>query len=251
MRVLTYALGLSYVLSTAVGGLTLYLALKEALSVNYAPRTTESGREVTAEELRRLAGRFFGPAPVRRAEQAPPLRQFRLVGTMLSDELKGVFVELGKKVYFVEEGKSFQGYRLARVEPYGAYFERSGRLYELKLERGKKDGGSAKTGREVRISRRELLALTADPAKMFTQIRLVPFVRNGRTEGFIFEWVKPGSLFDRMGIRPGDVLLSINNATIRSGEDAFRLLQVLRNEPNLKVVLLRNGRKEVINVRIE
>jgi len=86
---------------------------------------------------------------------------------------------------------------------------------------------------------------------MFREIRLVPFVKNGRTEGFIFEWIKPGSLFYKAGLRKGDILISINNMSIRSGEDAFRLLQVLRNEPSLRVVVLRNGQRKEIKVRIE
>ena len=86
---------------------------------------------------------------------------------------------------------------------------------------------------------------------MFREIRLVPYVRNGKTEGFILEWIKPGSLFYKAGLRKGDVLVSINNMSIRSGKDAFRILQVLRNEPSLRVVVLRNGRREEINVRIE
>ncbi len=86
---------------------------------------------------------------------------------------------------------------------------------------------------------------------MFREIRLVPYVKNGRTEGFIFEWIKPGSLFYKAGIRKGDILVSINNMTIKSGEDAFKVLQVLRNEPSLRVVVLRGGQRKEINVRIE
>jgi len=88
---------------------------------------------------------------------------------------------------------------------------------------------------EARISRREIERLTKDPGVMFREIRLVPYVKEGRTEGFIFEWIKPGSLFHRAGLRKGDILISINNMSIKSGEDAFRLLQVLRNEPSLSL----------------
>ncbi|HIQ31345.1 MAG TPA: PDZ domain-containing protein, partial [Aquifex aeolicus] len=93
--------------------------------------------------------------------------------------------------------------------------------------------------------------ITRDPGIMFREIRLVPYVRGGRTKGFIFEWIKPGSLFYRAGLRKGDILLSINNRTIRSAEDAFRLLQLLRNESSLRIVLLRKGQRREINVRIE
>ncbi|MCX8059881.1 MAG: PDZ domain-containing protein, partial [Aquificaceae bacterium] len=62
---------------------------------------------------------------------------------------------------------------------------------------------------------------------------------------------EPGSIFDRSGIRPGDVLLSINNQEIRSGEDAFRILQVLRNENSIKLNLQRGNELIELSLRVE
>ncbi len=101
------------------------------------------------------------------------------------------------------------------------------------------------------VSKSELERITADPGIMFRQIRLVPYVENGRTVGFIFEWVDPSSIFARMGINAGDILLSINNMQIQSGEDAFRILQTLRNESSLRAEIIRNGQKQTLQVRIE
>ncbi|MEJ7620616.1 MAG: PDZ domain-containing protein [Aquificaceae bacterium] len=101
------------------------------------------------------------------------------------------------------------------------------------------------------LPRGELERITADPGIMFRMIRLVPFVQGGRTRGFLFEWVEQGSIFDRAGIRPGDVLLSINNQEIRSGEDAFRILQVLRNESSIKLNLQRGNELIELSLRVE
>jgi general secretion pathway protein C len=101
------------------------------------------------------------------------------------------------------------------------------------------------------VQRREIESVTADPGVMFRQIRLVPYVQDGRTTGFLFEWVDPQSMFSRVGIVPGDVLVSINNQQIRSGEDAFRILQVLRNESSFKIGLLREGKPVELLVRVE
>lgn len=104
---------------------------------------------------------------------------------------------------------------------------------------------------QASIPKGELERITADPGIMFRQIRLVPFVQEGRTRGFLFEWVEPGSIFERSGIQPGDVLLSINNQEIRSGEDAFRILQVLRNESSIKLNLQRGGELIELSLRVE
>ncbi|MFN3813497.1 MAG: PDZ domain-containing protein [Aquificaceae bacterium] len=101
------------------------------------------------------------------------------------------------------------------------------------------------------LQKKELENITADPGIMFRQIRLVPYVQGGRTVGFMFEWVDPQSLFARAGIRAGDVLVSINNQDIKNGEDAFRILQALRNETSLKVSLLRDGEPVELSLRVE
>ncbi len=167
-------------------------------------------------------------------------------------------LKVGKRTLVLGEGQSKEGIKLIKVSKKSAVVEVGDKEIELKLKPGRRNSSTpdrSYAGRtpsaEFRISRRELERITKDPGIMFRQIRLVPYVKNGRTEGFMFEWVKPGSLFYKAGLRKGDILLSINNMTIQSGEDAFRLLQILRNEPNLRVVVLRNGQKKEINIRIE
>lgn len=109
----------------------------------------------------------------------------------------------------------------------------------------------ASTTLQATLSRGEIDRITADPGIMFRMIRLVPFVQEGRTRGFLFEWVEPGSIFQRAGIRAGDVLLSINNQEIRSGEDAFRILQMLRNESSIRLNLKRGDELIELSLRVE
>ncbi len=104
---------------------------------------------------------------------------------------------------------------------------------------------------QASLPKGELERITSDPGIMFRMIRLVPFVQEGRTKGFLFEWVEPGSIFERAGIKVGDVLLSINNQEIKSGEDAFRILQVLRNENSIKLNLQRGNEILELSLRVE
>ncbi len=100
------------------------------------------------------------------------------------------------------------------------------------------------------IPKNELLAVTKDPGIMFREIRLVPYVENGKTKGFIFDWVEPNSLFDKMGIRKGDILVDINGQKIESGTDAFRILQIIRNDSSFRVGIIRDGKYEELNYEV-
>ena len=269
--ILIYSFGVAFILSVLASLFLLFFAVKESLNVKFVPKLERKEKKVDVAQVEKLISSFFEvrktihKKSVQPPEERvlPPPTNLKLKGIIISEKLKGAIFGDGKE-RFVLEGQNIGGYTLKKVLPTGVFLSSGSREYFLAFKPQKATGGittkrfsifrkviQSFSPKEVVVSRREVEAITKDPAKMFTQIRLVPYIKNGKTQGFIFEWVKPGSIFYRLGIRKGDVLVSINNMTITSGEDAFRILQMLRNEPNLKVVLIRGGRKEEINVRIE
>ncbi|HID66472.1 MAG TPA: type II secretion system protein GspC [Aquificaceae bacterium] len=258
-----YAIGFAFSSGVAVSLLISFFLFKESLKVQFVPKVREE-KEISAVSVAKSFEKFFNYTEEIKVKNSKPTSEnisalsFKIKGLILSDSLEGVILLDGNKYVFLEKGKDYKGYTLSRVKKDRAVFRKGGREFEIPFEPEKMKEGKISTRRtydfpqrEIVVSKREIERITKDPAKMFTQIRLVPYVRGGKTEGFIFEWVKPGSIFHRMGIRRGDILVSINNMTITSGEDAFRILQMIRNEPNLKVVLIRRGKREEINVRIE
>ena len=188
--------------------------------------------------------------------KAIPTKGVKLLGVSVGAKNLAL-LKVGDKTVVLSQGEEKEGLKLLKVDFKSAEVIYKGKRMNLKVEsqppatysQVKATPSSSQNG--FRISRREIERITKDPGIMFREIRLVPYVKNGKTEGFIFEWIKPGSLFHRAGLRKGDVLVSINGMTIKSGEDAFRLLQVLRNEPSLRVVVLRGGQKREINIRID
>ena len=265
MGILVYGIGAGFILSSILSVALIFFLLKESMEIKYVPKVERKENKVNVKEIEEKFSRIFKGerenvkivnVPEKNIEVVSP-PDIKLKGVIISENLKGAVFYNGKEI-FVKEGEKVKGYRLIKVGKDFALLEKGGKIFRVGLEISKNKGftrnynvRNVSSEREIVLSKREILRITKDPAKMFTQIRLVPYVKNGKTEGFIFEWVKPGSIFDRIGIRRGDILVSVNNMTISSGEDAFRLLYKLRNEPNLQVVLIRNGRREVINVRIE
>ncbi len=249
-------LAVSAALTVAVA--VLYLSTKELLGDVRVP--APEGSEPDVRAIRDAFARVFHrpaegdlPEPERVVDALP--KKIELLGVALGKRNMAL-LKVNGRVLPLEEGREKEGILLRKVLPREAVVLVGGRELRLRLVRGRSPKRRASRDAvaesfEARISRREIERLTKDPGVMFREIRLVPYVRGGRTEGFIFEWIKPGSLFYRAGLRKGDILISINNMTIKSGEDAFRLLQVLRNEPSLRVVVLRGGQRREINVRIE
>ena len=247
---LPLVVSISFLLATA----GLYLSLKNALTSVDVPRIKRE--EPDPSKIREAFSKVF---PERRLSGTTTTvkgsvpRDVELLGTSVGSRSMAL-LRIGKKILVLDEGQTKEGITLLKVSRKSVSVRIGGKEIELRIKRRAESSPPVEPlprAGEVRISRKELERITKDPGIMFRQIRLVPYVKNGKTEGFVFEWIKPGSLFYKAGLRKGDVLLSINNMSIQSGEDAFRLLQVLRNEPNLKVVVMRNGQRKEINIRIE
>ncbi len=79
-----------------------------------------------------------------------------------------------------------------------------------------------------------------------TQARMVPnFVEDGsgrKPDGFRVLTVKPGGIFEKLGIRNGDIISKINGAPMDNVETAFQLLQQLRFEKRFEIEITRGSR---------
>jgi general secretion pathway protein C len=78
-------------------------------------------------------------------------------------------------------------------------------------------------------------------APLFTQIRAIPNLRNGNSNGFRLSEIQPGSIFQQIGLQDGDVLTSVSGQTVTDPLKAMALLQTLRDRPTLTLDLMRNG----------
>ena len=101
--------------------------------------------------------------------------------------------------------------------------------------------------REQKISiRRSMIDESLkDVNKLMTEIAIRP-----HEDGLSLSNIKPNSVFRRMGLRNGDVLVGINGQEIRSVEDAMRLYEGLRSASDLQVQLKRRGRDRSISYNI-
>jgi general secretion pathway protein C len=103
-------------------------------------------------------------------------------------------------------------------------------------------GGSiqATAENEFMVPRAEVDSALENMSQLFTQIRAVPHFEGGQSIGFRLFAIRRGSLFDRIGLKNGDIITSINGSEMSDPSRAVALLQELREAQNLKVGAIRN-----------
>lgn len=78
-------------------------------------------------------------------------------------------------------------------------------------------------------------------AKLFTQIRAVPNFENGTSNGFRLSEIQPGSIFQEIGLRDGDVLTEVSGQPVRDPAKAMELLGSLRDQRSITLNVMRDG----------
>lgn len=83
-----------------------------------------------------------------------------------------------------------------------------------------------------------------------TQIRAVPKTENGEVVGFRLSSVRKGSTFDKLGIKNGDVVHSVNGKGLTSADGALGAYQSLSGESNFTFEITRRNQKMTLEYEV-
>ncbi|MCL2760280.1 MAG: PDZ domain-containing protein [Desulfuromonadales bacterium] len=100
------------------------------------------------------------------------------------------------------------------------------------------------------IDQRALNAALSNIGQAMTAARLLPSTKDGKVEGFKASEVKPDGIFGLVGIKDGDVIVSMNDFTIDSPEKAMQALSALKGQNHIKLDLIRDGNPTTFNYEI-
>ena len=103
---------------------------------------------------------------------------------------------------------------------------------------------------EFVIERAEVDKALENMSKLFTQIRAVPHFEAGKSTGFRLFAIRRGSLFDKIGLKNGDVIRSINGSPMTDPARAMTMLEDLREETDLTVELTRNRQPQTLTYQV-
>lgn len=74
---------------------------------------------------------------------------------------------------------------------------------------------------------------------LLTQARAVPYFKDGRAIGLRLFAIKTGSLYEKVGLRNGDILKSINGNSLGDISQAIKLFEKLKEEKSITLLLER------------
>ena len=97
------------------------------------------------------------------------------------------------------------------------------------------------------MKRSDLNKYLSDLSGVLNQARMVPNIvpgTGGKVEGFRFVSISPGSVYEKLGFKPMDVIKSVNGDAVNSPTKAMELYNALKSEKNITMQVERDGRLE-------
>jgi general secretion pathway protein C len=101
-----------------------------------------------------------------------------------------------------------------------------------------------------KISKDFIAQSVTDLPKLMATVRIRPFMKDGKPQGFKVSNLKEGSLLKTMGFHDDDVIKSVNGQDIHSPEDVMKLYNTLKDSNFFTISILRNNQSKTLNYKV-
>jgi type II secretion system protein C len=172
----------------------------------------------------------------------------------------------GKQGIFEVGELVFDGPKLVAVEPPTATILRGNRRIVLEitesentsLQERASDGTAAAAGSSIRqvgdnryvVDRGEVDHSIENLSTVVTQMRAVPYLKDGKSVGFRVFNIRAGSLFEHMGLKNGDVIQAVNGSQLDDPSRALALLDEVQTSDEIRIDLLRDDHPNTLTYSI-
>lgn len=198
---------------------------------------------------------LFAAAKDAQVETKKTNLKLRLVGTSIPDRSAPFAIIENKAnqqqdVFEINE-KIFKQAKLVEVLQDSVRIDNKGEIETLFLEEGK-TGGSTPTssGEDMQISEAELEGALANLPQLLSQARAVPYFRNGQSIGMRIFAIKKGSMYEKLGLQNGDIILAVNETSLSDPAQALRIWEQLKQERSVNVKIERSGTSKDLSYTI-
>ncbi|MDM7985942.1 MAG: PDZ domain-containing protein [Smithella sp.] len=107
------------------------------------------------------------------------------------------------------------------------------------------------SARNLKLSRDSVNRNLANLNEIMKQAIVRPFMNKGVQEGFIISNIVPDSLYEKMGLKNGDIVVDVNNKKLRGADDLLQAVNLMQSGANISLNIKRAGKQETINYTFE
>ena len=107
------------------------------------------------------------------------------------------------------------------------------------------------SSKNIKIKRSEIEEAISDVNNLMKQARIRPHFKDGKPDGLTLTRIKRKSVFTKLGLKSGDIIMGVDGKSIESVDDALKFYDSLKTSSNVELQIKRRGRTQTIDYEIE
>jgi general secretion pathway protein C len=108
-------------------------------------------------------------------------------------------------------------------------------------------GTNRAASRNVTLNKKMVTENLSDLNSIMSQAVMRPYLNKGVQEGLIISNIAPNSLYEKMGLQNGDIIMDVNNKPMQSADNLLQTVNLIQSGGNIAVNFKRNGKSETIH----
>ena len=187
-----------------------------------------------------------------------PLKEFQLIGVAIGYKKAAVIKDKNKqKILFI--GDSYKGYKLIEVMKNRAIFEKHRKRYVLVF----KDMKPSKFIRNVTtnkkkftadvlrvVSKKDIYKYKKNFNEIWNNIGISEIKKGNKITGFFVSFIRKGSIFDKIGLQPGDIIKKVNNIELDSYKKVYDIYDNIDKYKHITITIMRNNQEKELEYEI-
>ena len=158
-----------------------------------------------------------------------------------------IIISANKKTVFLDINQTYNGYRLVKIYNSYAVFEKNSKKYTLAFKEDKKTKTYTKQApaQQTSITKETLEKYKKNISKIWNEIGIIK-VNNG----YKITYVKKNSIFDKLGLKRGDIITKVNGEKITNDAQAWNLYKNIDKLDSIEIEIIRNNKTKVLYYEI-
>jgi len=162
-----------------------------------------------------------------------------------------IIIEDKNKTFFVDLNKEYNGYKLIKINNKSAIFTKNGKNYKIEFDETDLKGSLYKetpqsSQQPIKIKKKVFTEYKKNLFKIWQNIGIVK-----TKEGYKIVFVKPGSIFQKIGLKKGDILIEVNGKKLKNDQDAWALYKNAEKFNEFEIKLKRNNQTKVLYYEVD
>lgn len=227
-------------------------------SVSIPTLAGQSDKDYTKIASINIFGQVEEKEPVKEVEGAPQTKlDFKLVGTFISSgsDPYAIVQEKKEQDAFLIGDTLFSKAKLVQIYNDRVEIDHNGNRESLFLEdlpTGRSSGDSSGGDEDsFTVDEDELDAALDNLPLLLQQARAVPYFKDGKAIGLRLFAIRKDSIFEKVGLKNGDILKEINGNSLADPSQALKLFEQLKDDREVNVKLERNKKARSFNYQIK